>query len=416
MHEIITSIKLALNNLRSNKGRTVLSILGIVIGVVSVILVLSLGMGMKSYVIGQIEAFGTDIIQIEVKVPQVNKNSTQNIRGVSSGSITTLKIDDAEAVGKTSNVAGWYAASIGQAVAGYASETKRTMLYAATTGAFKFDQQAKIAEGRIYTDEEDRSLDQVVVLGSNVKDALFKQDDPIGKNIKIKGVNYRVIGTLQSRGATGFFNFDDLAYVPLRTYQKKIAGIDNIQSAIFKLKDKSLTDATIAEATDVMRHQHKITDPNKDDFAVNSIAEAASILDKVFLIVNMLLISLTSISLIVGGVGIMNVMYVSVTERTAEIGLRKAVGAKNSNILKQFLFEAIFITLLGGVVGIIIGAVISYFASRFAQNAGYAVTFGVSWLGVAIGVGFSVVTGLAFGLYPARKASRLSPMEALRKE
>ena len=416
MHEILVSIKLALKNLQSNTGRTVLSVLGIVIGVVSVILVLSLGMGMKNYVVGQIESFGTDIIEIEVKVPQVSKTSAQNFRGVSSGLITTLKIEDVEAVGKIQNIFGWYAANIGQAVSSYRAQTKRIMLYAATSGTFQLDQQAKIAEGRAYTDEEDKSLDQVVVLGSNIKDALFKQEDPIGKSIKIKSVNYRVIGVLQPRGTTGFFNFDDLVYVPLRTYQKKIAGIDYVQSAIFKLKDKNQTDATIAEATDVMRRQHKITNPDKDDFAVNSIEEVANILDQVFLIINVLLISLTSISLIVGGVGIMNVMYVSVVERTAEIGLRKAVGAKNSNILKQFLFEAIFVTVLGGIVGIAVGAGICYVATVIANNAGYLISFGVSGLGVAIGVGFAVVTGVVFGYYPARTASRLSPMEALRKE
>jgi len=416
MHESIVSIKLALNNLRSNKGRTILSMLGIVIGVVSVILVLSLGMGMKNYIVGQIESFGTDIIQVEAKVPQVSKNSARNVQGAISGSVTTLKIDDIEAVGKLANVGSWYAANIGQAVASYGSKTKQSMIFAVTSGAFEVDQQIKFAGGVGFTGGEDRSLDQVAVLGSTLKDTLFGDENPVGKNIKIKGVNYRVVGFLQERGATGFFNFDDLMYVPLQTYQKKISGIDYVQSSVFKLKDKNLTDATIAQATDVMRRQHKITDPDKDDFAVNSIAEVTSILDKVFLIVNFLLISLTSISLIVGGVGIMNVMYVSVVERTAEIGLRKAVGAKNSNILKQFLFEAIFVTVLGGISGILIGVIICYIATRLANNAGYLITFGISWLGVLLGVGFSVITGLIFGLYPARKASHLSPMEALRKE
>jgi putative ABC transport system permease protein len=416
MHEIIISISLALKNLRSNQGRAVLSILGIVIGVVSVVLVLSLGMGVKQYIVGQIEAFGTDIIQIEPKVPQVDKNSTKNVQGAVTGSVTTLKLDDIDAVGKISNVTGYYAANIGQAIVSYGSETKQAMIYAATAGVFEVDQQVKLADGVGYDEGSDKSLSQVVVLGYGLKNTLFKEENPVGRNIKIKGTNYKVIGYLEERGAMGFFNFDDLIYMPLRTYHKKIAGMDYVQSTIFKLKDKSLTEATIAEATDVMRRQHKITNPDKDDFAVNSIEEVAKILDKVFLIVNILLISLTSISLIVGGVGIMNVMYVSVTERTAEIGLRKAVGARNSNILKQFLFEAIFITVLGGLIGIALGAVITFIATKVATNYGYAISFGVSWYAVLLGVGFSVVTGVVFGLYPARKASQLSPMEALRKD
>lgn len=416
MQEITIAIKLALNNLRNNIGRTILSILGIVIGVVAVIIVLSFGMGVKGYVVGQIESFGTDIIALEVKVPQANKNSAKNIQGSSSGSVTTLKINDIEAVGGLANVSGWYAANIGQAISSYGAETKQTMLYATTAGIFDIDQQIKFASGVGYSNEEDKSLDQVVVLGSAVKKTLFKDENPVGKNIKIKSSNYRVVGYLQERGVTGFFNFDELVYMPLQTYQKKIAGIDYVQSSIIKLKDKSLTDATIDEANSLMRQRHKITNPDKDDFAITSISEVAGILDKVFLIINALLLSLTSISLIVGGVGIMNVMYVSVTERTAEIGLRKAVGAKNSIILKQFLLEAVFITIIGGITGIIIGIIITYFATKLANNAGFAIIFRVSILSALIGTGFSVITGLVFGLYPARKASQLSPMEALRKE
>jgi putative ABC transport system permease protein len=416
MHEIVVSINMALKNLRSNMGRTVLSILGIVIGVVSVVLVLSLGMGVKSYVVGQIESFGTDIIQVEPKVPQVDKNSAKNIQGATSGAVTTLKIKDIEEVGKISNVSGYYAVNIGQAIASHGSETKQIMIYATTDGMFDIDQQIKFADGVPYTEEEDKSLSQVVVLGYGLKNILFKDENPVGKNVKIKSMNYRVVGYLQERGATGFFNFDDLAYMPLRTYHKKIAGIDYVQSSVFKLKDKNLTDATIAEATDVMRQEHDITDPDKDDFSLTSIEEVTKILDKVFLVINLLLIALTSISLVVGGVGIMNVMYVSVVERTAEIGLRKAVGAKNSDVLKQFLFEAIFITVLGGVIGIAFGALITFGATKIAMSYGYAITFGVSWQAVLLGVGFSVVTGVIFGLYPARKASHLSPMEALRKD
>ncbi|PIP27009.1 MAG: hypothetical protein COX30_04220 [Candidatus Moranbacteria bacterium CG23_combo_of_CG06-09_8_20_14_all_39_10] len=416
MHGILISIKLALHNLRSNVGRTTLSVLGIVIGVVSVVLVLSLGFGVKNYIVGQIESFGTDIIQVEVKVPQTKQMSAKNIQGTASGSITTLKIDDLEEVGKLPNIAGWYGASIGQAIASYGSETKQTIIYAATAGIFDIDQQIKFAAGLGYTNDEDRSLNQVVVLGSQIKETLFKDENPVGKNIKVKGLNYRVIGYLEERGSMAFFNFDDLIYIPLETYQKKIAGIDYAQSSIFKLKDKKLTDLTIAQTVDVMRDRHNITDPEKDDFVVASIEEFTTMLEDVFLIVNFLLISLTSISLIVGGVGIMNVMYVSVVERTPEIGLRKAVGAKNSNILKQFLFESIFITILGGLAGIAIGVIVAFFATKMAINAGYTISFEVSWYAISIGIVFSVITGVGFGLYPARKASQLSPMEALRKE
>lgn len=416
MHEILTSIKLALNNLRSNVARTILSVLGIVIGVVSVVLVLSLGFGVKEYIVGQIESFGTDIFQIEVKVPQAKQMSSENLQGAVSGSITTLKVDDLEAVSELPNISGWYAASIGQAVTSYESETKQTIIYAASAGIFDIDQQIKFADGFGYTQDEDKSLSQVVVLGSQVKDNLFKDENPVGKNIRIKGVNYRVIGYLEERGSMAFFNFDDLIYVPIETFQKKIAGIDYVQSSIFKFEDKQLAELTMAQARDIMRDRHDITDPDDDDFVVASIEEFTTMLDDVFLVVNLLLIALTSISLVVGGVGIMNVMYVSVVERTPEIGLRKAVGAKNSSILKQFLFEAIFVTVIGGLVGIFIGVVTCYIATILANRAGFLISFGVSELGIVIGVGFAVVTGVAFGYYPARAASRLSPMEALRKE
>jgi putative ABC transport system permease protein len=416
MHEILISIKLALNNLRSNIARTVLSVLGIVIGVVSVVLVLSLGFGVKDYIVGQVESFGTDIFQIEVKVPQAKQMSSENVQGATSGSITTLKIGDLEEVGELPNVSGWYAASIGQAVTSYGSETKQTMIYAASSGIFDIDQQIKFADGFGYTQDEDKSLSQVVVLGSQVKENLFKDEDPVGKNIRIKGVNYRVIGYLEERGSMAFFNFDDLIYVPIETFQKKIAGIDYVQSSIFKFEDKKLAELTMVQARDIMRDRHDITDPNDDDFVVASIEEFTTMLDDVFLVVNLLLIALTSISLVVGGVGIMNVMYVSVVERTPEIGLRKAVGAKNSSILKQFLFESIFITILGGIVGIILGAILIYFASKLALRAGYMVELGISPYAVFLGIGFSVLTGMGFGIYPARKASRMTPMDALRKE
>jgi putative ABC transport system permease protein len=221
---------------------------------------------------------------------------------------------------------------------------------------------------------------------------------------------------MKERGTVAVFNFDDILYIPLQTVQKKLAGIDYLQSAIFKLKDMQKLDLTMAEATDIMRTRHNIKNPNDDDFAVSSIIEFLDILNTVFFAINALLLALTSISLVVGGVGIMNVMYVAVVERTFEIGLKKAIGAKNKNILAQFLFEAFFLTIVGGILGIFLGSSFTKLGEWGISSLGYPVNLSITWWSVAISAGFSALVGIIFGYYPARKASQLSPMEALRKE
>ncbi|MDO8529543.1 MAG: ABC transporter permease [bacterium] len=417
MLSLLISIKLALGNLRSNVGRTVLSLLGIVIGVTSVMLVLALGAGVKGFVVGQVESFGSDIIQIEVKIPKVNKMSSQNASGQLGGQqITTFKIEDAEAVAKLSNISAWYAANMSQQVISFENKNKQSMIMGVTAGVTEADKKVEFESGEMFSDGDDRGLKQAAVLGSEVKDYFFGESDALGKTIKIKGQNFRVVGVLKKRGATGLFNFDNTVYLPARTLQKKLLGIDYIRMAVFKMKDANKLELTLLEATDVMRRQHNIKKLEDDDFAVNSIAEVKDILDKVFFSVDALLLALTSISLIVGGVGIMNVMYVAVVERTFEIGLRKAIGARNSDILKQFLFEAIFITLLGGIIGLTMGFILSKLAGYLALQFGFALTFPVTWQSVIIGFGFSAAIGVIFGIYPAKKASSLSSMEALRRE
>lgn len=417
MHELIISIKLAFKNLRGNVGRTLFSLLGIVIGVTAVILVLALGAGLKGYVFGQLTAFGTDIFQVEVKVPKTGHTSSGNIGGQVGGTqITTFKIEDAEKVAKLSNIKSWYGGIMGQQIVSYEEKKKTAFLMGVTAGVAQADEQAKIAEGQFFTEGDDEGLKQFAVLGWTMKEYFFGDGQAVGKTIKIKGQTYQVVGVLEERGLTGFFNFDDIIYVPIRTLQKKVMGIDHIQFAIFKVKDLSRIDYTVIQAVDVMREVHDITDPNDDDFAAMSIAEGLKMVDDVLFIINALLLALVSISLVVGGVGIMNVMYVAVTERTYEIGLRKAVGAKNRDILLQFLFEAILLTLLGGIIGVLIGAGISKIGELIAASHGFFLTFTITWWAVLIGFGFSAVTGIIFGYTPARKASKMSPMEALRKE
>lgn len=419
MHELIVSLKLAIKNLKSNLGRTLLSLLGIVIGVASVILVLSFGSGVKNYLVDQVSSFGTDIMQIEVKVPKVNKMSSANAGGQVGGvTITTLKLEDAKKVAKLGNIDSWYAMVISQQVSSFENKKKQAMIIGVTAGVTKADPKTEIDKGRMFTEEEDASLAQVAVLGSKLKEYYFGESDPVGQAIKIKGQSYKVIGVLKSRGTTGIFSFDDTIYLPLQTVQKKLAGIDYIQTAIFKLKDMDKLDLTIAQTTDILRIQHHINsnNPDDDDFAVNSIVELLEILDKVFFAVNALLLALTSVSLIVGGVGIMNVMYVAVSERTYEIGLKKSVGAKNFDILAQFLFEAIILTFLGGVIGVVIGVLVTRGGEIVASGIGYPLSLSITAWSIALGFGFSAFTGIVFGYWPARSASRLSPMDALRKE
>lgn len=416
MHELIVSIKLALGNLRSNVGRTVLSLLGIVIGVVSVILVLSLGAGVKEYVVGQIESFGSNIIQIEPKVPKVSKTSSENVSGQFGKQLTTLKMEDAEAVARISNIGLWYGGVMSQQLATYQNKNKQASIMGMTASIFEADEKTQIISGEPFTEEDNLGLKQVIVLGSGIKKDFFGDSEAIGQSIKIKGQRFIVKGVLKERGSAGFFDYDNTIYLPVKTLQKKMLGIDHIQFAVFKIKDMGKLELTILQATDVMRDRHNIKKTEDEDFAVNSIAEIKDILDKVFNVVDYLLLALTSISLIVGGVGIMNVMYVAVTERTSEIGLRKSIGARKSDILKQFLFEAVFLTILGGILGVAIGFFLSKTFESVALSFGYDLKFPVTLKAIIISFGFSALTGLVFGLYPAKRASNLSPMEALRKE
>ncbi len=409
-------LKLTLKTLRSNLGRTTLTLTGVVVGIIAVILVSSAGQGVKSFVLGQIESFGTDIIQVETRVPSSKKSSVDQGRHTTNVQITTLKIKDAEAIGRLSNVEDYYAGTIGQELVSYENTNKRILLMGAGPHAPGVDKNIALEEGRYYTDQEDASLAQVVIIGSDVRESLFGKGEALGKDVRINGQNYKVIGVLKKRGTVAFFNFDELIYLPVRTLQKKILGIDYVQFISIKVKEERLLGATVAEIEDVMRRQHHVSNPDKDDFTVDSVKEIQETLQSVFGTINILLLALTSISLLVGGVGIMNVMYVAVVERTFEIGLRKALGAKSSDILGQFLLEAMLITFAGGILGIFLGVAFSFLLSFLFSLLGFDLVFSITGQAVILACGFSIGVGIIFGYYPARQASRLSPMEALRRE
>ena len=412
----VLGLRLAWRTIVLHPTRTILSLLGVVIGVLSVVVVMLLGNGVKDFILKQGESFGSNIIQIEVKVPTTGKMSSENATSRAQGTqITTLLTQDSEAIRDLPNIEAVYPGTIGQERATRGSVGKRILLFGTGADAPLVDENIRLIEGRFFTEEEDRSLARVVVLGQDIKETFFGSGEAIGESITLKGEKYRVIGVLESRGAAGFINLDTFTYVPVETLKKKILGVDYVQMISAKMHDPGKEARTVADITALLRKRHDIDDPRKDDFSVTSTKEAMAAIEDVLGSVTILLLALTSISLLVGGVGIMNVMYVSVTERVSEIGLRKALGATEGNILAQFLFEALLITLLGGVIGILLGVVFSLGLSVLFEVLGVGISLTFTPEALLLGAIFSMSTGIIFGLAPAYRAARLSPMEALRK-
>lgn len=417
MKKLFIPLLFAIKTIRTHKVRTFLALLGVVIGVFAVVVVTSLGEGMKGFILGQVESFGTNLIQVEVKIPSAGTMSSENASSRAQGTqITTLTVKDSVAISKVSNVVAVYAGTIGQERATYGSIGKRIMLFGTGADVMRVDENAKLSSGRFFTAEEDANLARVVVLGSETKETFFGESEAVGELITLKGEKYRVIGVLAPRGAAGFINLDTFTYVPVETLQKKILGVDYIQFVSAKLADPNREVETVADIVALLRKRHDIADPDKDDFSVTSTKEAQKTLSSVLGSITILLLALTSISLLVGGVGIMNVMYVSVSERTSEIGLRKAVGARSQIILQQFLAEAIIITGLGGLIGILLGVLVVYSLTLLFAALGFNLKLIFTAQSLFLGAGFSMVVGLCFGVAPAIKASKLSPMEALRRE
>jgi putative ABC transport system permease protein len=414
--QILTPLKIAYKAIKVHKVRSGLTVLGLMIGVVSIIIVINLGGGIQGFIENQVAVFGSDYIDIEVKVPSTSKTSSENAIGLAQGiSVTTLTLDDAEAIKKHPNIKDYYAGILGQDIASSGGENKTSMLWGVTPSFFDL-YSGDIELGRGFDGSEDSSQARVAVIGSALAEKFFGESDALGNRIKIGNKTFRVIGVMEEQGSTFFLDMDNAIFMPITTLQKQVMGISHIQFIIAYMHDTDAVDMTSLDLISIMREQHNITDPNKDDFAVTSEEEALEMVGTITNGITLLLAAIAAISLLVGGVGIMNVMYVSVAERTYEIGLRKSVGATNSNIMWQFLWEAVFLTVLGGIVGIIIGELISLGAMYVANVMGLDWGYNFSIGGVILGVGFAMVTGLIFGIYPAKKAASLEPVDALRAQ
>ena len=395
-----------------NKVRTLLTTLGIMIGIATVILVLSAGAGFRGLISNQLAALGADTLYIQTKVPTNSKNLAASAdTGVV---ITTLNQRDLDSVKNLPNVVADYGIVIGQAVASYRNSQQSAAYFGASAARFAID-KSTLKSGRFYTAAEDTGGAQVVILGSKIAANLFKQDNPLGKLLRIGNLNFLVIGVYNPSNGLGGGN-DNYLFIPLGTAQNKMLGINYLAEAVVQVKDVKLSDLTAGEIANVIQHNHGITDPAKDDFQVTTQAQVLGIFNTIFNGITILLIAIAAISLIVGGVGIMNIMYVVVTERTAEIGLKKALGAKDSDVLKEFLIEAVLITLVGGAIGILFGAFLSWIITLVAVSAGLAWVFSLPLYAVGIGFGVSAVIGIGFGVFPAVGAAKLDPIEALQHE
>jgi putative ABC transport system permease protein len=409
------AIQIALEATTIHRGRSALTILGIVIGIGAVMVIMSAGRGAEGLILSELSGFGAEVVVVR---------PGQEPKGPSDIGATlfsdSLKERDLKALQKKGNVPDLVNVVPALLVPGsvsYGGETYRPTVFGWSAEFMGDMMNLYPAQGVFFDDNDIRNKAKVAVIGSKVKEELFGESDAVGKSLKIKDQSLRVVGVLPERGQTPLFNVNDIVVLPYSTAQTYLLGIDYYHEIMVKTASPDRVQRAVRDIEATLRQTHGIEDPSKDDFFVVTQQGVVDQIKSIIGILTAFLAAVVAVALVVGGIGVMNIMLVSVTERTREIGLRKAIGATNKDIMIQFLLEAIFLTLAGGVIGIVLGALLS-FGLAFVLSSVVGLTWefvfplGAVWLGL----GVAAFVGVLFGLYPARQASQKSPIEALRYE
>jgi putative ABC transport system permease protein len=404
--ELMEVLKIALRALARNKLRSALTMLGIIIGVGAVIAMVGIGNGAQKEVQDRIAAMGTNLLYISAG--SVNKGGTH----IGAGATQTLVSSDLTAIMREAPAVADVAPSSSTSIqVVYGNQNWATTVTG--TEPQYFDIRAwTMAQGASFTSDDVRTAANVAVIGDTVRQNLFGNADAVGQTVRAGNLPFTVVGVLTAKGTSGMGgDQDDGIYVPITTLQKKITGQDWLRNIMASAKSQQDSYAAQEQITQILRDRHRIRQGDPDDFTIRNLADVAELADQSAQVMTMLLASIAGVSLIVGGIGIMNIMLVSVTERTREIGVRVAIGATEQDVQRQFLLESVVLSLLGGAVGILVGIGSSVLITNLLHWA-----VAVSTLAVGAAVIFSTAIGIGFGYYPACKAARLDPIEALRFE
>lgn len=409
MDKIISILKSAGNNLRVNKIRSIFTVIGIVIGIATVTVVVSVGEGFKAYIVQQVQNFGSNTLFVEARPPD----------NISFTIITTLKEKQVEEIRTNKKLFPHIQKAypyLGTQNIARSRYEEITVDITGTNEDFIDIDSAEIAEGRFFTNKENQSLNHVVVLGHTAAEKLFPAGNALGSDLKVGNVNLKIVGVLKEKGPDLMMNMDKMVFMPLKLMKKNITGVDYILYFAAQVDDSQNYEETKDQIRSYLRAKHNLKPDNEDDFAITTAEEAVDMVNAVLWGVSILLLSIAFISLLVGGIGIMNIMYVTVSERIREIGIRKAVGATARDILYQFLAEAVIVTFIGALLGIIFGITLTWIIVWGAAQSGLIWPFIISGQAILVSIIVAGAFGFIFGLAPARRAANQDPIMALRFE